>query len=201
MTGRMGSAMTRMGANIVRVAIVLPLWGCSDGTGTDTDSPHLAFSYAGELSGAFHAQGTRPANDVGHVAFVAAFRTAAGELQVCAFQPTAGGAGDLAVFNLGPVTYPGSYLLPPPPQPGALSYQPGFAAFGVDSERTGILHLFTLSGGSVEISTLSTTRVSGSLAAALKHGDLPEPPEQQLTISAATFDLTIGEPNIPVICQ
>ena len=62
----------------------------------------------GERSGALHAQGTRPANDVGHAAFVVAFRTAAAELQVCAFQPTGGGAGDLAVFNLGPLTYPGS---------------------------------------------------------------------------------------------
>jgi hypothetical protein len=193
--------MNRVGANLVRAGAALLLWGCSDGTGTDADSPQLAFSYSGERSGAFHAQGTRPANDVGHAAFVVAFRTAAGELQVCAFQPTGGGAGNLAVFNLGPVTYPGSYLLPPPAQPGALSYQQGFAAFGVDSARTGIDDLFALSAGSIEISTLTTTRASGSLVAGLKHGELPEPPEPQLTISAGTFDLAIGDPDVPVICQ
>jgi hypothetical protein len=102
---------------------------------------------------------------------------------------------------LGPVTYPGSYLLPPPAQPGALSYQQGFAAFGVDSARTGTDDLFALSAGSIEISTLTTTRASGSLVAGLKHGELPEPPEPQLTISAGTFDLAIGDPNVPVICQ
>jgi hypothetical protein len=132
---------------------------------------------------------------------VVAFRTAVGELQVCAFQPTSGGAGDLAVFNLGPVTYPGSYFLPPPAQPGALSYQQGFAAFGLDSARTGIVELFALAAGSLEISTLTTTRVSGSLVATLKHGELPTPPDPQLTISAGTFDLVIGDPDVPVICQ
>jgi len=181
--------------------MALLLWSCSDGTGTDADNPQLTFSYSGERSGAFHAQGTRPTHDIGHVAFVTAFRTAVGELQVCAFRPTSGGAGDLAVFNLGPVTYPGSYLLPPPAQPGALSYQQGFAGFGVDSARTGMVDLFTLSGGSVEISTLSMTRVSGSLVASLKHAELPEPPDPQLTISGGTFDLLIGDPNVPAICQ
>jgi hypothetical protein len=193
--------MNRSVANLVRGAVALLAWGCSDGTGSDADGPRLAFSYSGERSGTFQAAGTRPANDAGHVAFVTAFRTAVGELQVCAFQPTGGGRGNLAVFNLGPITYPGNYWLPPPAQPGALSYQQGFAAFGLDSARTGMDELFTLSGGSIEIATLTTTRVSGSLVASLKHGELPEPPEPQLTISAGTFDLAIGDPDVPVICQ
>jgi hypothetical protein len=193
--------MNWIGTSPLRVGMALLLWGCSDGMGTDADSPQLAFSYSGERSGAFHAQGTRPANDVGHVAFVVAFRTAAGELQVCAFQPTGRAIGNLAVFNLGPVTYPGRYLLPPPAQPGALSYQQGFAAFGMDSARTGMDDLFTLTGGSIEIVTLTTARVTGSLAASLKRAGFPEPPEPQLAISAGTFDLAIGDPNVPVICQ
>jgi hypothetical protein len=65
-TDRNGSTMRRSRVNLVTGRLALLLWGCSDGTATDADSPQLAFDYSGDRSGAFHAQGPRPANDVGH---------------------------------------------------------------------------------------------------------------------------------------
>jgi hypothetical protein len=184
----------------ILASLVVGLGGCSDGTGPADLTSRLSFRYSGELTGSFEATGRRPSPDVGRVPYVVAFRTAVGELQLRAYQPHEAQGGDLTVINLGPVTYADSYLLPPPPQPGALSYQGGLAVFGIVGDYAGG-SLYRLVSGTMEITQLTPTRVAGRFAGSYGVTDYRDPPEIRLTLDDGAFDAAIGAPDIPTLCQ
>jgi hypothetical protein len=145
--------------------------------GTDHPPPpgitpnSLAFEYSGRTVGAFAATGlpADPAAPSG--SFVYAFRTAGGEVQLCAFAPTAGlFEGDYFLLNLGVSPSLGSRPLPPPIPVPTTTYQPGAFLRDVDSSRT-----FFRTGnhqiiaGQVSLSAVSPDHLEGTFHADLRH--------------------------------
>jgi hypothetical protein len=165
---------------------------CGDSSAPAGESLGVEFAYAGTLSGSFRAVGPATGSRDPHRSFAVAFRGAAGELQLCAYQAMAEGRGSFLLLNAGPAARPGDYAVPPKVAAGATSHQPGTFLVGVDSSRTAVEQISPFVQGQVQVEQLSTTHVRGSftvtsLLTQLKDGRFDVP----MT--------TLAE--LPVICQ
>lgn len=176
----------------VCLAGFLAVLACSDSSAPSADSQNVDFGYAGALSGHFRAVG--PATAIGDPtrSFAVAFRSAAGEVQLCAYQPGRRGAGNFFLLNIGVINAPGRYTVPPTWAPNASSYQPGTFLLGVDSSHTSVEQISTFIQGEVEVQELSTTHVRGGFTVTTL----------LTTISEGRFDVPIAAlEELPIICQ
>ena len=176
---------------MVCLAGLVAVLGCSDPSSPTPNSQSVDFSYAGAVSGHFRAVG--PANALGDPtrSFAAAFRSAAGETQVCAYQPERQGSGNYLLVNIGVINGPGRYSVPPSWAPNALSYQPGTFLLGVDRSRTEVQEISTFIEGEVKVQELSATHVQGEFII-----------RTPLTnISEGRFDVIFAAlEELPIIC-
>jgi len=180
---------------VVLVPLALGLFtlsACSDSSAPAADEPGVGFSYAGTVRGQFRAHG--PASDAldpGR-SFAAAFRSSAGELQLCAYQAMGAGSGNFLLLNAGAVATPGSYTVPPGWAPSAAGYQPGTYLLAVDATRTGVGQISPFVEGQVTVQELSANHVRGTFAVTTL----------LTTLSGGTFDVPLAEfAELPVICQ
>ncbi len=181
----------RTGGRLFLVAL-LSVTACDDTSAPAGETPSLEFTYAGTLSGHFRA--VAPARDEFDPArsFAVAFRGAAGELQLCAFQAGANGGGDFLLVNVGAVNAPGEYIVPPAPAPSATGYQPGTFLAGVDATRSSVEHISTFTRGVAKVDELGTTHVRGSFTVTTPLANLTD----------GRFDVLMTRlVELPVICQ
>jgi hypothetical protein len=171
---------------------LLVITACDDTSAPAGETPGVEFTYAGALRGHFHAVG--PASDAFNPdrSFAVAFRSAAGELQLCAFQTGVNGLGDFLLLNVGVVNAPGEYIVPPGWAPSATSYQPGTFLAGVDATRSSVEHISTFTHGVAQVEQLSTTHVRGSFTITT--------PLANLTDGRFEVPMAVLE-ELPVICQ
>ena len=171
---------------------LLSLSACSDSSAPAADESGVAFSYAGTVRGRFRANG--PASDAldpGR-SFAVAFRSSAGELQLCAYQAVGAGSGNFLLLNAGVVSAPGSYAVPPGWAPLATGYQPGTYLLAVDATRTTVGQISPFVEGQVTVQALSANHVRGTFAVTTL----------LTTLSGGTFDVPLSElAQLPVICQ
>lgn len=175
----------------VCMAGFLAVLACSDSSAPSTDSQGVDFGYAGEVSGHFRAVG--PATAVGDPmrSFAVAFRSADGEVQLCAYQPGGQGTGNFFLLNTGVINAPGRYTVPPGWAPNASSYQPGTFLLGVDPSRTTVEQISTFFQGEVEVQELSATHVRGGFTVTTR----------LTTITEGRFDVPVTTlEKLPVIC-
>jgi hypothetical protein len=85
----------------------LAVLACSDSSSPGNDSQGIDFGYAGELGGHFRAVGPATAAGDPTRSFAVAFRSAAGEVQLCAYQHERQGTGNFLLLNSGVITAPG----------------------------------------------------------------------------------------------
>jgi hypothetical protein len=124
--------------------------------------------------------------------FAVAFRSAAGEMQLCAYQHETQGTGNFLLLNSGVINAPGRYSVPPDPAPNASGYQPGTFLLGVDPSRSEVEHISTFVEGEVEVQELSATHVRGEFTVTT---DLT-------TISEGGFDVPMAAlEELPIICH
>jgi hypothetical protein len=177
----------------IYLAGLLAVLGCSDSSSPTSNSQSIDFRYAGGLTGHFRAGG--PATAVGDPtrSFAVAFRSAAGETQLCAYQPGWGGLfGNVFLLNIGVINAPGNYSVPPPWAPNATSYQNGTFLLGVDYSHTYVQQGSRFIQGEVEVQELSDAHVRGGFAITTDH----------TTISEGRFDVLVaGLEELPIICQ
>jgi hypothetical protein len=152
----------------------------------------LRFRYTGAVAGEFLAIGPAANALNSRLSFAAAFHSAAGELQLCAYQPTAEGDGRFVLINVGRVIAPGTYSVPPGWAEGATSYQPGTFLFDVDASRTGVGQIFTFVQGTVTLETIASERLAGTFAVSTGGTEL----------TGGSFDVPVTTlEELPVICQ
>ena len=177
---------------ILLLAGLLVITACNDTSAPSDETPGVEFTYTGTLSGHFRAVG--PASDALNPArsFAVAFRGAAGELQLCAFQAGANGRGNFLLVNVGAVNVPGEYIVPPALAPSAISYQPGTFLAGVDTTRASVEHISTFTQGVAKVDALGTTHVRGSFTVTT--------PLAELTAGRFEVPMTRLE-ELPIICQ
>ncbi len=171
---------------------LLAFSACSDSAGPAVDGPGVAFAYAGALRGQFRAVG--PASDAldPRRSFAVAFRTSAGELQLCAYQARRGGSGDFLLVNAGTVSAPGSYAVPPGWAPPSPSYQPGTFLLEVDATRSSVGHISPFVSGQVTVEGLEADHVRGTFAVTTTLS----------TLSSGTFDVPLAAlADLPILCQ
>jgi hypothetical protein len=177
----------------VCLAGLLAVLGCSDSSSPTSDSQSVDFRYAGGLTGHFRAVG--PATAVGDPtrSFAVAFRSAAGETQLCAYQPGwRGFVGNFFLLNIGVINAPGRYSVPPPWAPNATSYQPGTFLLGVDPSHTYVQKDSRFIEGEVEVQELSAGHVRGGFAIE----------GTNLTTMEGRFDVLVARlEELPIICQ
>jgi hypothetical protein len=124
--------------------------------------------------------------------FAVAFRSAAGEVQLCAYQHERQGTGNFFLLNGGVINAPGRYTVPPGWAPNALGYQTGTFLVGVDPSRTSVEQISTFIQGEVEVQELSATHVRGEFTVRTLH----------TTISEGRFDVPMAAlEELPIICQ
>jgi hypothetical protein len=168
------------------------LSACGDSSAPVVDELGVAFTYAGTVRGRFQAAG--PASDAldpGR-SFAVAFRSSAGELQLCAYQAKGAGSGNFLLLNAGTVTTPGPYAVPPGWAPLAAGYQPGTFLLEVDATRTGVGQVSPFVAGQVTVLELSTNHVRGTFAVTTL----------LTTLSSGTFDVPLAAlADLPLLCQ
>jgi hypothetical protein len=168
------------------------LSACTDSSTPAADELGVTFAYAGSVRGRFRANG--PASDAldPRKSFAVAFRSSAGELQLCAYQAMGAGSGNFLLLNVGAVAGPGSYAVPPGWAPLAAGYQPGTFLLEVDAPRTGVGQISPFVEGQVTVQELSADHVRGMFAVTT----------QLTALSGGTFDVPLAEiAELPVICQ
>ena len=174
------------------LAALLAVLGCSDSSSPTSDTQSVDFGYAGAVSGHFRATG--PATVAGDPtrSFAVAFHSAAGETQLCAYQPGRQGLGNFFLLNIGVINAPGRYTVPPTWAPNASSHQPGTFLLGVDPSRTSVEQISTFVQGEVEVQELGATHVRGAFTI-----------RTRLTaISQGRFDVTFAAlEELPIICS
>ena len=176
----------------VCLAGFLAVLACRDSSAPSIDSQGVDFSYAGGLGGNFRAVGPATAAGDPMRSFAVAFRSAAGEVQLCAYQHERQGTGNFLLLNSGVINGPGRYAVPPGWAPNALSYQPGTFLLGVDHSRSGIEHISPFSEGEVEVQEISATHVRGEFTV---RTDLT-------TISEGRFDVPMALlEELPILCS
>jgi hypothetical protein len=171
---------------------LLVITACDDSSAPSGETPGVEFTYAGTLRGHFRAVG--PASDAFNPvrSFAVAFRSAANELQLCAFQAGANGLGDFLLLNVGAVNAPGEYIVPPGWAPSATGYQPGTFLAGVDATRTSVEHISTFTQGVAKVEEVSTTHARGSFTVTTRLAELMD----------GSFDVPMARlVDLPVICQ
>ena len=178
---------------VLSIVSFLLLPACDGASAFDprTDG-QLRVRYIGAVAGEFLAIG--PAADAlnSRRSFAAAFHSAAGELQLCAYQHTGEGGGRFVLLNVGRVTAPGTYIIPPGWAEGATSYQPGTFLFDVDASRTEVGQIFTFVQGAVTLETIASERLTGTFAVSTAGAEL----------TGGSFDVLITAfEELPVICQ
>jgi hypothetical protein len=168
----------------------LAVLACSDSSAPTADSQSVDFSYAGAVSGHFRAVG--PATAVGNPArsFAVAFRSAAGETQLCAYQPVGLGNGNFFLLNIGVINGPGRYTVPPTPV--GTSHQPGTFLLGVDPSHTSVEQISTFVEGEVEVQEFSAARVRGTFTVTTL---LTATSDGRFDVGVAALD------QLPIICQ
>jgi hypothetical protein len=177
----------------VCLAGLLAVLGCSDSSSPTADSQGVDFRYAGGLTGHFRAVGPATAAGDPTRSFAVAFRSAAGETQLCAYQPARRGlVGNFFLLNIGVINAPGRYSVPPPWAPNATSYQRGAFLLSVDSSHSKVQEGATFIEGEVEVQEFSAAHVRGGFAIKTN----------LTTISEGRFDvLMAGLEELPIICQ
>ena len=175
---------------VLIVGFLLPACDGSPGFDPRTDG-QLRVQYNGAVVGEFLAIGP-PADALNsRRSFATAFYSAAGELQLCAYQHTGDGRGRFVILNVGRVTAPGTYMIPPGWAEGATSYQPGTFLFDVDASRTGVEHAFEFVQGAVTLETIASERLAGTFAVSTTGAEL----------TGGSFDVLITTlEELPVIC-
>ena len=171
---------------------LLAFSGCSDSSAPTGGSQGVSFRYAGSLSGLFRAVG--PASRALDPArsFAVAFRSAAGELQLCAYQPGTGGGGNFLLLNAGVAASPGEYPVPPEWAPMATGFQPGTFLVDVDAPRTSVAQISTFTRGVVKVDELTATNVRGTFTVT----------SLLATLTDGRFDVPMDRlANLPVICE
>ena len=165
---------------------------CSDSSSPSNDFQGVNFDYAGGLGGHFRAVGPATAAGDPMRSFAVAFRSAAGEVQLCAYQHERQGTGNFLLLNNGVINGPGRYTVPPGWAPNASSYQPGTFLVGVDHSRSEVEHISTFSEGEVEVHEISATHVRGEFTVRTN----------LTTISEGRFDVPMALlEELPIICQ
>ena len=165
---------------------------CGESSSPGNDSQGVDFDYAGELGGHFRAVGPATAAGDPMRSFAVAFRNAAGEVQLCAYQHERQGTGNFLLLNSGVINAPGRYTVPPGWAPNASGYQPGTFLLGVDHSRTSVEHISTFFQGEVEVQELSATHVRGEFTVATR----------LTTISEGRFEVPMAAlEELPIICQ
>jgi hypothetical protein len=177
----------------VMVMLLLAVPACGDdSTAPGQEGSGVAFAYRGTLTGSFQAMGpASDAHDPGR-SFAVAFRSPAGELQLCAYQAIGHGGGNFLLLNAGVAADPGAYVVPPGWAPTATSYQPGTLLLDVDVNRSSAAHISTFVEGTVQIAELSSLHVRGSFNV-----------KSLLTkLADGHFDVPISNlAELPVICE
>jgi hypothetical protein len=165
---------------------------CSDPSSPSNDFQGVNFGYAGGLSGHFRAVGPATAAGDPMRSFAVAFRSAAGEVQLCAYQHERQGTGNFLLLNNGVINGPGRYTVPPGWAPNASSYQPGTFLLGVDHSRSGVEHISTFLEGEVEVQEISATHVRGEFTVTTN----------LTTISEGRFDVPMALlEELPILCS
>jgi len=171
---------------------LLALPACSDSSEPIPEGEGVTFTYAGTVSGSFRAVG--PASDAldPSRSFAVAFRSDAGELQLCAYEASGRGTGNFLLLNAGLAAATGNYDVPPGWAPGAAGYQPGSFLLGVDASRSAIEQISPFVEGHVHLEELSASRVRGTFAV-----------KTLLTMVVnGQFDVTLAElADVPILCQ
>jgi hypothetical protein len=170
---------------------LLTVSACSDSSAPPVDEDGVTFAYAGTVQGQFQAAG--PAGNALDPAksFAVAFRSGAGELQLCAYQAAGFGGGDFLLLNAGVVTAPGSYAVPPGWAPLATSYQPGTFLIEVDATRTTVAQISPFVSGQVTVEELGADHVRGTFAVTTL----------LTTLSSGTFDVPLAAlADLPILC-
>jgi hypothetical protein len=177
---------------LISGAALLALPACSDSSEPSAEEGSVRFAYAGALSGSLLATG--PASNAFDPlrAFAVAFRSGAGELQLCAYQPTGHGRGNFLLLNAGVLTTPGEYNVPPTWAEGATSYQPGTFLVGVDASRSEIEQVSTFADGLVRADDISVRRVRGTFTVRTL----------LTTLEGGVFDVPLSRlADLPVLCS
>ncbi len=170
----------------------LAILACGDSTSPTLDVQSVDFQYAGAVSGNFRAVGPATAVDNPESSFAVAFRSAAGETQLCAYQPGRQRLGNFFLLNIGVINGPGNYAVPPGWAPNATSYQPGTFLLGVDASQGSVEQISTFIEGEVEVQELSANHVRGVFTI---NTHLTAIPEGRFDVPMAALE------ELPIICQ
>ena len=176
---------------VISSAALLAVPACSDSSGPPDAEGGVRFTYDGTLAGTFLATGSASNAFDPLQSFAVAYRSEAGELQLCAYQPTGGGQGNFLLLNAGIVRSPGQYDVPPGWAIGARSYQPGMFLVGVDSTRTGIERTWLFTTGRVYVFGSADGRAQGRFRINTRPA----------VLDSGTFDVPLVQKgDLPVLC-
>jgi hypothetical protein len=173
-------------------ATLLALPACNNFSEPLAEDGGVEFNYAGTVSGRFRAVGPASQAHDPSRSFAVAFRSASGELQLCAYEATGRGSGNFLLLNAGAAVVAGEYGVPPGPASGARTYQPGTFLLGVDASRSGIEKISTFVEGHVHVDELSARRARGTFSVTTL----------LTTLAEGRFDVTFAEPvDLPIMCE